>query len=53
MGTNNNNNKISVLGMILLMMLIIVMFGLSFYVLNLFCECISQETVESLINRYL
>jgi len=53
MGTNNNNNKkISVLGMILLMMLMIV-FGLSFYVLNFFCECISQETVDSLINRYL
>ena len=48
-----NNNKISVLGMILLIILVIVILGLGFYVLNLFCECISQETVDSLINRYL
>ena len=48
-----NNNKISVLGMILLIILVIVILGLGFYVLNLFCECISQETVDNLINRYL
>lgn len=45
-----NNNKISILSMILLMILVIVMLGLSFYVLNLFCECVSQETIDSLIN---
>jgi len=48
-----NNNKVSVLGMILLIVLAIIVVSLSFYILNYFCECISQETVDSLINRYL
>lgn len=47
-----NNDKTSVTGMILLVVLTIVMFGIGFYVLNLFCECISEETVESLLDRY-
>jgi len=27
--------------------------GAKVKILNYFCECISEETVESLINRYL
>ena len=47
-----NNDKTSLTGVILLILMVLVLFALGFYVLNLFCECISQETVESLINQY-
>jgi len=46
------DDKKSKIAVFFLFLVVIVFIGSCFYILNIFCECISQETIESLTSYW-
>ena len=46
------DDKKSKIAIFLLFLVVIIFIGFGFYILDMFCECISQETIESLTSYW-
>ncbi len=49
---SSNDDKKRKMVIFFLVLMVVIFLALGFYILNIFCECISQETIKSLTNHY-